>query len=66
MGRVPLHGLDQVGDEVVAPLELGVDVGPRLIRADAQADQGVVETDGDQDDQDDETENDPEHGASLG
>ena len=28
--RVPLHGLDEVGHEVVPAAELGVDVGPRV------------------------------------
>jgi len=51
---VALHGLDEVRDEVVAPLELNVDIGPRLLHALAQRDQPVVRRDEEQDDRDDD------------
>jgi hypothetical protein len=31
--RIPLHRLDEVRDEVVAPPELDVDLGPSVLRA---------------------------------
>ena len=42
---VTLHGFNQVGDEIVAPLELYIDVGPGGVAADAQLHQAVVHPD---------------------
>src|SRR5690606_3719749 len=41
--RVALHGLDQVGHEVVAALELNVDVRPGRVRLYAPLDERVVD-----------------------
>src|SRR5690606_4852205 len=41
--RVALHGLDQVGHEVVAALELNVDVRPGCVRLYVQLDERVVD-----------------------
>src|SRR5664280_3119386 len=40
--HVPLDGLDEVGDQVVPPLELHVDLAPRILHLVAGADQAVV------------------------
>src|SRR2546426_6419210 len=56
---IALHGLDDVGDQIGPPLELDVDVRPRLFRPLAQPDELVVPGD-DRHDQtgEDEEEND--------
>src|SRR6266850_683258 len=56
VGGVALHGLDQVGHQIGAALELDVDVRPRFIRPLAQPDELVVR----HDDRDDETGEDKE------
>src|SRR5438094_453334 len=59
VGGVALHRLDEVRHEVGAPLELDVDVRPRLVGPHAQADELVVAGDdqhhepGDYEDEDD-------------
>ncbi len=42
MGGVALHGLNQIGDQVVALLQLDVDVGEGLVGALPQAHEAVV------------------------
>ena len=59
MRRIALHGLDQVRDQVVALLELHVDVGKGLADALAERDQPVIGTEGEEDEDDDDAENDP-------
>ena len=54
VGGVALHRLDQVGDEVVAALELHVDLGPGVLDPVPQLDQAVVHDDDDEHDQDDD------------
>jgi hypothetical protein len=49
-----LHDLHQVGNEIVAALELDVDLAPRRLRLVAAADQAVVDGDRPQRDQDDD------------
>ncbi len=56
MLHVPLARLDQVGDQVVPPLELDVDLGPGVLHPLLETNQGVVDADDDyhQDNEDDE------------
>ncbi len=62
---VALDGLDEVGDEVVAPLELDVDVSPGVVRGDLETNQAVIHPDQDENDQDNAGENDPtDHGKT--
>src|SRR5690606_17678929 len=64
---VALDGLDQVGDEIVATLQLDVDLAPRLLHEVAQANQAVVLSNGpeDNDNQNYQQNNDDEfHRAS--
>jgi hypothetical protein len=42
---VTFHGLDQIGNKIVAALELDINVGPGGICAHAQLYQGVVHRD---------------------
>jgi len=65
--RVALHGLDEVGDQVVSAAELGVDVRPRVADELPLRDEPVVGDDAREHDQHDEPEHDPErfHGLSL-
>jgi hypothetical protein len=46
MSSVGLHRLHQVGDEVVPPLELHVDLAPAVIGVGLPADKGVVDVHG--------------------
>ena len=64
---ITLDGLDEVADEVVAPLELDVDLGPGLLHGVAQPDQTVVGAEEPQhQSHNDDAENDDEgHGHSL-
>src|SRR6185503_4652053 len=55
---VSLDGLDEVGDEVPAPLQLDVDVRPSFTHALAHRDQAVVEADDKYDDERDDNERD--------
>ena len=50
MGRIPLHGLDHVGDQIISTLELDIDVGPRRLRLLPEFYEGVLETDPDYED----------------
>ena len=59
MRGVALHGLDQVRDQIVALLELHVDVGKGLADALAERDQAVIGAEGEQHENDDDAENDP-------
>jgi hypothetical protein len=59
VGGVALHGLDQVGDQVVAALQLDVDAAPGLVDLVARADEGVPGRD-DPDDQQDQRASDCE------
>ncbi len=59
MGGIALHGLDQVRDQIVALLELHVDVGKSLTDTLAERDQAVVGAEGEKHENDDDAENDP-------
>src|ERR1044072_9469069 len=59
MRGVALHGLDQVRDQVVALLELHVDIGKGLADTLAERDEAVRRTERNQHDDDDDAENDP-------
>src|SRR6201999_2642214 len=59
MRRIALHRLDQVRNQIVALLELHVDIGKGLVDALAQRDQPVVGAEGEDDEDDDDAENDP-------
>jgi hypothetical protein len=43
MFHVPLGNLDKVGDEVIAALQLDVDLGKRVLEAVAEGDERVVD-----------------------
>jgi len=66
MGRVAFHGLDQVGDEIVALLELHIDVREGLVDPLPQRYQAVVDRDGEQHDDDNDAEYDPGGGRHGG
>ena len=62
--RIALDRLDEVRDQVVAPLELHLDLGPRVVDAVALLDEAVVErdhVDHEQDDDDHDGDQDPGH-----
>src|SRR4029077_6815861 len=60
--HVALHGVDQVRDQVMAALQLDVDLGPRLLGSVSGRDQAVVGEDKPQQDQnDDYADDDPTH-----
>ena len=59
MGGVALYRLDQVGNEVVALLELHVDVGEGLADPLPHGHELVVDHDDPQHEDDDHSENDP-------
>jgi len=59
VGGVSLYRLDQVGDQVVAQLELHIDVGERLADPLPHGDELVVDHDDPQDEDDNHSENDP-------
>ena len=56
---IALDGVDQVGDQVVAALELDVDLGPGFLGPVSRRDQPVVGQDEPKDDQDDDPDDDP-------
>ncbi len=58
---VALHGLDQVRNEIVALLELHVDVGEGLADPLAQGDQPVIGAEREENENDEDAENDPAH-----
>ena len=62
MAGVALHGLDQIGDQVVALLELDVDVGERLVDPLPHRNEAVVDHDDPHHEHDKDTENDPGRG----
>ena len=64
MGRVALHGLHEIGNEIVPLLQLDVDIGEGLGHALPQRDEPVVGDDAVEDDRDDDREKDPFHAAS--
>src|SRR5262249_43473272 len=62
VGRVALDCLDEIGDEVVATLQLNVDLGPGVFRLDLLAHEAVVSGDGGEDQHDrhdDESDDQP-------
>jgi hypothetical protein len=67
MRGVALHRLDQVRDQIVALLELHVDIGKRLVDALAQRDEAIVGGKRKKHEDDDDAENDPagRHGKTL-
>ncbi len=67
MGGVALHRLHQIGDQVVALLQLHVDVGEGLVGPLPEAHQAVVDAGHDQpgDDDDDDQDEGDAHGGFL-
>jgi hypothetical protein len=65
MGGVALHGLDQVGDQILALLQLDIDVGEGVVGALPQGDEAVVSTDHHhhQDGGDDQNDDEGDHGV---
>ena len=57
---VALHGLDQIGNEVVALLQLHVDIGEGLVGVLPQRDEAVVDADHQHRQNDDDDEDDGE------
>ena len=65
MCGVALDRLDEVRDQVMAALQLDVDLAPRLLHQVAELDQAVVDADRPQDEQHDDTDDDElEHADS--
>ncbi len=62
MGRIALHRLDEIGNEVMALLHLHVDIGEGLLDALSQADEAVIGHDAEAGDHDEDDEN---HGAGV-
>src|SRR6266516_2414757 len=60
--HVALHGVDQVGDQVMPPLELNADLVPGLVDHVPQADEPVVHEDQEERDDRDDDQDDPERG----
>ena len=58
MLHVALGDLDEVGDEIVAALELDVDLGECVLEAVAQGDEGIVDAGDPQAEDDNEGEQD--------
>ena len=68
--HVALGGLDEVGDEIVAALELDVDLGEGVFEAIAEGDEGVVDAGdperGDEKNGEDDAEDDKDEHGSVG
>jgi hypothetical protein len=68
--HVALGGLDEVGDEIVAALELDVDLGEGVFEAIAEGDEGVVDAGdperGDEKNGEDDAEDDKDKHGSVG
>ncbi len=64
MRGVALHRFHQVGDQVVAALELHVDIGPRVVTLYFEADQAVVHADDENHGQDHNRQKYPDHVSS--
>jgi hypothetical protein len=59
MTCVAFHGLDEIGDEVMALTELHIDIGESLVPALIEADDAIIDPDYKQNDDDgDDQEND--------
>jgi hypothetical protein len=41
VGGIPLHGLDQIGDQIVTPAKLDIGLTPRLVHEIALADEAI-------------------------
>src|SRR5882724_3975784 len=65
VGGVAFDGFDEIGNEVVAALELDVDIGPGVVGLDFETDEGVVHADEDDDGEDDQAKNRVDHGEDL-
>jgi hypothetical protein len=59
VAHIPLHGVDQVRDQVVAALQLDVDLRPGFLGPIPRRDQAVVREDQPHDDQDNDGNDDP-------
>ena len=64
MGGVTFHGFDEIRNQVVASLELHINVGPGIVSANSQLDQVVVHPDQQERDDNQYTQNDPGHNFS--
>ena len=60
VSRVAANSLDQVRDQIGAPLQLHVDVGPARVDLLAQSDESVVAVDENDEQEDDDADEDPE------
>ena len=62
MAGVAFDGFDEIGNQVVAALELNINVGPGVVALDFQADQAVVHADAEKHQQDkDDQQDDSNH-----
>jgi len=65
VGGITLHGFDEIGDEIVAALELHIDVRPGVVASDLQPDQAVVHRDGEDHQENEDSQNDEtRHGST--
>ncbi len=65
MRGVALYSFHQIGDEVLPPLELDVDLRPRIVRAIAEPDEPVVDRNDPQHDDADSDSDDDSHVARV-
>jgi hypothetical protein len=61
MFEIALGGFHQVGNEIVSPLQLHIDLGERILEPVAQRNQTVVDPDGPEADDEDEQDQNSEH-----
>src|SRR5208283_5391725 len=54
---VTLHGFDEIGDEIVAALELHIDVRPGVVAGDLQPDEAVVHGDDEDHEENEDAQN---------
>ena len=59
MGRITFHGFHEIRDQVVAALELDIDIGPGIVALDFQTDQAVVHANGENDEENDDAKENP-------
>ena len=65
MARIAFDRFDQIGDEIMPPLELHIDVCPGTLRLDLQPHQAVIDADDDQHAHCQDEHRNPCHGRSV-
>ena len=65
MARIAFYCFDQIGNEIMPPLELHIDVCPGTLRLDLQPHQAVIDADDDQHAHCQDEHRNPCHGRSV-